>query len=89
VNDYDLMYWLWDVQDLVDVRNGDKFPYSVYPYDHGVFEAPFIAKRIGGGSYDPVSNRLYITLQRADNKQGPYANTPIILVYSIARHHNK
>ena len=83
-NDYDLMYWLWDVQDLVDVRNGDKSPYSVYPYDHGVFKAPFAAQRIGGGSYDPVSNRLYITLQRADNKQGPYANTPIILVYSIA-----
>jgi len=83
-NDYALMYWLWDVQDLVDVRNGDKPSYSVYPYDHGVFEAPFAAQRIGGGSYDPASNRLYITLQRADNKQGPYANTPIILVYSIA-----
>jgi hypothetical protein len=33
-----------------------------------------------------VSNRLYITLQRADHDQGAYANPPIILVYSIAAH---
>jgi len=82
-NDYDLMYWLWDVQDLIDVRNGDKEPYSLRPYDYGVFKAPFAGTRFGGGSYDPVSNRLYLTLQRADHDQGPYSNPPIILVYSI------
>lgn len=83
-NDYYLMYWLWDVQDLIDVRNGVKEPSSLRPYDHGVFEAPFAGRRFGGGSYDPVSNRLYLTLQRADHDQGAYSNPPIILVYSVA-----
>ena len=84
--DYYLMYWLWDVQDLVDVRNGVKVPYSLRPYDYGVFEAPFAGRSFGGGSYDPVSNRLYLTLQRADHDQGAYSNPPIILVYSVAAH---
>jgi hypothetical protein len=83
-SDYYLMYWLWDVQDLIDVRNGVKSPYSVRPYDYGVFETPFAGRRFGGGSYDPVSNRLYLTLQRADHDQGAYSNPPIILVYSVA-----
>ena len=83
-SDYFLMYWLWDVQDLIDVRNGVKEPYSLQPYDYGVFEVPFAGRRFGGGSYDPVSNRLYLTLQRADHDQGTYSNPPIILVYSVA-----
>lgn len=82
-NDYYLMYWLWDVQDLVDVRNGDRPPYSLRPYDYGIFKVPFAGRRLGGGSYDPESNRLYLTLQRADREQGVYANPPIILVYSV------
>jgi len=82
-SDYYLMYWLWDVQDLIDVRNGVKDPYSLRPYEYGVFEAPFAGSSFGGGSYDPVSNRLYLTLQRADHDQGPYSIMPIILVYSI------
>jgi len=83
--DYNLMYWLWDVQDLIDVREGVKSPYSLRPYDYGVFKAPFAGTRFGGGSYDPVSNRLYLTLQRADRDQGDYSNPPIILVYSVAQ----
>ncbi|MBT8440376.1 MAG: hypothetical protein KJO91_11660, partial [Gammaproteobacteria bacterium] len=83
-DDYYLMYWLWDVQDLIDVRRGAKQPNSVRPYDYGLFLAPFPGIRFGGGSYDPASNRLYLTLQRADHDQGPYSNPPIILVYSVA-----
>jgi hypothetical protein len=83
-SDYNLMYWLWDVQDLIDVREGIKSPYTLRPYDYGVFEVPFAGKRFGGGSYDPVSNRLYLTLQRADRDQGSYSNPPLILVYNVA-----
>jgi len=82
-SDYHLMYWLWDVKDLIDVRDGEKDSYSIRPYDYGVFEAPFAGSKFGGGSYNPVSNRLYLTLQSADHDQGAYSNPPIVLVYSV------
>ena len=84
-NDYYLMYWLWDVQELIDVRKGEKAASSLRPYDYGVFKSPFAGTSFGGGSYDPVSNRLYLTLQRADRDQGTYSNPPIVLVYSVSR----
>lgn len=36
---------------------------------------------MGGGSYDPESGDLYLTVQRADDGQGQYANPPVVLVY--------
>ncbi len=76
-------YWLWDVNDLVAVRNGELAPYNVRPYDYGVFNVPFPTESVSGGSYDPESGLLYLTLRRADNEQGNFKNPPIIAVYKI------
>lgn len=82
-DDYGTYYWLWDVEDLVAVKEGSMQPHEVRPYAYGEFEVPFSTKSIGGGSYDPASNRLYLTAQRADQDQGQYSNPPVIMVYEI------
>ena len=81
--DNDTYYWLWDVEDLVAVKEGRMQPHEVRPYDYGRFEIPFDTNSIGGGSYDPESNRLYLTAQAADRDQGQYSNPPIIMVYEV------
>ena len=40
VKDNYLYYWLWDVDDLVLVKQGRKKPYRVRPYEYGIFETP-------------------------------------------------
>lgn len=84
--DYYQHYWLWDVQDLLAVKEGLLLPHEVVPYDYGELATPFqnSQKQIGGGSFDPVSGSLYLTIQRADNEQGDYDNPPIVVVYKVA-----
>jgi len=83
-NDNYCHYWLWDLNDLIGVKNGNLATYDVMPYDYGVFDVPFETetKEIGGGSYDVNTGQLYLSLQRADTLQGTYRNPPLILVYS-------
>jgi len=50
-DDYYNYYWLWDVNDLLAVKNGTLNPHDVRPYDYGVFNAPFGAST---GAYDRV-----------------------------------
>ncbi|QDG52224.1 hypothetical protein FIV42_16200 [Persicimonas caeni] len=76
-------YWLWDVEDLVAVKEGSMQPHEVRPYDYGEFEIPFATNSLGGGSYDPASNRLYLTAKAADRDQGQYSNPPVIMVYEV------
>lgn len=38
---------------------------------------------IGGGTYDPQSGILYLTVQREDNEQGTYANQPVVIAYQL------
>jgi hypothetical protein len=74
-------WWAYDLGDLVAVRAGELQPYEVRPYGRGVFPVPFASTMIGGGSFDPATGRLFLTLQRADDSQGVYANPPIVAVY--------
>lgn len=82
-DDYSLYYWLWDVNDLAQVRAGELAAHSVRPYDYGEFVAPFATKQLGGGSFDAASGRVFLTMQRADRDQGTYANPPVVLVYEL------
>lgn len=78
-------YWLWDMNDLVAVKNGTLNPYDVRPYDHGYFNTPFQAngsKKIGGGTFDPSTGNLYLSVQSGDTEQGTYARPPVIVVYN-------
>lgn len=82
-SDYHLMYWLWDVRDLVKVRQGKMQANEVKPYEYGTLKAPFQATEIGGGSYDADSNQLFLSLQSADTAQTRYGPPPIIIVYGL------
>ena len=83
-DDYYLYYWLWDVNDLLAVKEGTLESYAVRPYEYGEFEAPFGVTSLGGGSFDPQTGSLYLSFQRADREQGQYANPPVIGIYSFA-----
>ncbi|MFW5692628.1 MAG: hypothetical protein ACOCWL_00285 [Thermoguttaceae bacterium] len=78
-------YWLWDVNDFVDVLAGEREPYDVRPYEYGVFDTPFKATscQLGGGTFDPSTGRIYLTAQKADREQGLYANPPVIMAYEV------
>ncbi len=82
-NDYYHYYWLWDVDDLVAVKNGVLAAHDVRPYEYGRFPTPFATRALGGGSYDPASGILYMTVQEADRAQGEYANPPVVVAYSF------
>ncbi|MBU2946536.1 T9SS type A sorting domain-containing protein [Zobellia uliginosa] len=78
-------YWLWDMNDLMAVKNGTLKAYEVMPYNHGLFESPFQEtgnKGIGGGSFDPSTGNLYLTIQSGDMEQGTYSNPPVVAVYN-------
>lgn len=85
-NDYYQYYWLWDMQDLVDVKNGLIIPYDVRPYDYGELATPFQNgnRQIGGASFDSENGILYLSIQKADREQGTYSNPPVIVAYSFA-----
>jgi hypothetical protein len=81
--DYYHYYWLWDVNDLVAVKNGSKNSYDVRPYEYGEFPTPFATNSFGGGTFDPGSNTLYLTIQKADRLQGIYSNPPVVSTFSL------
>ncbi|SOE20075.1 Por secretion system C-terminal sorting domain-containing protein [Spirosomataceae bacterium TFI 002] len=83
--DYDYYYWLWDVKDLVKVKNGQLLSHEVVPYNYGVLTLPIsnYYMKIGGGTYDSQSGTLYLSVQRIDSFQGTYSNPPVILAYHI------
>lgn len=73
-------YWFYDVDDLVDVKNGVSQTYNPRPYAYGEWTVPFTAtqyKQLKGGAYDPTNNRLFLSLSFADG------NNPLILVYNV------
>ena len=78
-------YWLWDVNDLLDVKAGKLAPSAVLPYDYGQFPTPFQGgdelAHIGGGTFDETSGTLYLTLVNADRVQNRYDPAPIIVAY--------
>ena len=82
-------YWLWDMRDLLRVRNNRLPSSAVVPYESGVFNVPFQTAKhinpIGGGSYDPQTGLLYLSVRNANNTLGPYSNPPVIVAYRINR----
>jgi hypothetical protein len=82
-------YWLWDLDDLVAVKNGSLSPNRIKPYESGELNLPFQRNdeliRVGGASFDPVRELLYISLLKANNTLGQYNNPPVIVAYRINR----
>ncbi len=89
IDEYDTYpyYWMYDVNDLVDVKNGIMNAYDVTPYDVGIFDAPFqISKvnQISGGTFDPVSGTLFVSIYKADYNQATGTNPPVIAAYKFS-----
>ena len=88
-HDWDNYIWFFDVADMIKFKNGLTQEYDAQPYAYGPIKLPFddinadgFISLISGADYDPQTNRLYISLGRADSKQGT-ESTPLILVYEI------
>ena len=92
LQDYVNYYWLWDVDDLLDVKNGVKNPYDVRPYDYGIFDAPFQESNpqtvgyrfhgIVGGAYNTDNGLLYLAIDYGGSV-GAYDRIPAIAAYKI------
>lgn len=90
-DDYYNYYWLWDVNDLLAVKNGTMNPYDVRPYAYGVFDAPFQHDAytdspefhpVVGGTFDPEAGLLYLTIYDG-GATGQYSRNPLIAAYKI------
>ncbi|MCA9672217.1 MAG: hypothetical protein KC503_41770 [Myxococcales bacterium] len=82
-SDNEQHYWLYDLDDLVAVKNGQLAAHAVKPYEHGTFKTPIASDTIGGGAFDPQSGVLYLSLPGADRDQGTYSNPPVIVAYQL------
>lgn len=82
--DYYNYYWLWDMNDWLEVRNGTRQPHEIMPYAHGKFVDGYPQTgfdRIYGGTYDYSRGILYLALSRGDYTGGaPY---PLIVAFQI------
>ena len=83
-------YWLYDLDDLLAVRDGYRQPHSVKPFDYGRLNLPFndthpdgIPNVIIGAHYDTPNDRLYLLLGNADRLQSRFESAPVMLVYSL------
>ncbi|MDA8693187.1 T9SS type A sorting domain-containing protein [Saprospiraceae bacterium] len=90
-NDSYNYYWLWDVNDLLAVKNGTMIAHAVRPYAYGEFTVPFQSDvyydteefhEIVGGAYDADANLLYLSIYDGAST-GPYDVRPVIVAYSI------
>ena len=85
--DYNAYYWLFDVNDLIDVKNGVINEYDPAPYAHGTFATEWTNtvrefEAINGATYDAANNKLYVALRRADPAP-QFDNPPFISVYTV------
>lgn len=88
--DYTNYYWLFDVDDLIAVRQGTSDSYDPVPYDHGVLNVPFEktvhnieGSNITGGAYDAATGKLYLAMAKGDDGTALPSDPPLILVYTL------
>ena len=90
--DADNHYWLYDVDDLIDVKNGViTNAYEPVPYEHGVFDSRYnggsgwnSCRKIVGGALDSANGKLYLSYARADATQSGESSLPLIICYDIS-----
>ena len=84
-------YWLFDVDDMVDVLNSVINSYDPDPYEHGQLSLRHdggsgwtTLHHVGGATFDATNNKLYISLQYADDSQASESDLPLILCYDLS-----
>jgi hypothetical protein len=70
--------WAYDALDLVAVKDGEREPWDVLPYDLWVLDEMDSegSATIAGATYDPIGGRIYITER--------YGEDPAVHVFQIA-----
>lgn len=81
-------YWLYNVNDMIDVAQGNILAHQVKPYEFGKINFPFenqgtIPRVIIGANYNQKNNTIFFMLSNADNLQSPYESAPLLLAYTI------
>lgn len=74
-------FWLWDVNELIAVKQGLKTPSQVMPYQYGKFDLPF-GVQISGGAYDETTESLYVSVTHGDTVP-KYARPPVFFKYQL------
>jgi hypothetical protein len=90
---YGYYAWVYDTNDLLDVKNKVKKPWEITPYAEWSLNADLDAfapangnKRIFGAAYDKSTQTVYISQVGADS--GTYESMPIIHAYHIQTNDN-
>jgi hypothetical protein len=70
---YVYQVWAYDAGQLKSVKEGQKRPWDVVPYAIWNFELPFqhASRLLGGGAYDPASQRIFIVQSFAEPRGMP------------------
>jgi len=88
-DDHYLYYWMYNVDDMAKAAEGKTSPYKVYPYEHGMLALPFVspnnAGSVGGGTWDPKTQTVYLTLKGRD-RASRYSNLPIVVGVRFERY---
>ena len=81
-DDHYMYYWMYNVDDMARAAEGKVSPYKVYPYEHGMLPLPFLSPNntgsVGGGTWDPRTKTVYLTLRGRD-RASRYSNLPIVV----------
>jgi len=82
--DYAYQVWAYNANDFLSVMNGKMQPWQVQPYATWNLDFPQFqgGKTLGGVTFDPSTNRLYVMEQGADTEaQSSYL--PVIQVFQL------
>lgn len=91
-DDHYLYYWMYKVDDMIRAAKGEVKPHQVIPYEHGMLPLPFMQPdkggRLGGGSWDPKTRTVYLTLKGVD-RASRYTVLPVVVGMKFERYAGK
>ena len=86
-SDYYNFYWIFDVNDFLDVKNKKRKPWELSPKHFGKLQLPFspknMRKSLISADFDNKNNILYILLENIDRSQSSYEIAPVMLAYKL------
>ncbi|MFT5297585.1 MAG: hypothetical protein ACI9YH_003620 [Colwellia sp.] len=80
-------YWIWDMNDLLKVKQNKLKPHHPKPIHYGEITLPFQPTRgiyeIAGANFDEKQNKLYMLISSADRLQSKYEGAPVMAVFDL------
>jgi hypothetical protein len=80
-------YWIWNMNDLLDVKKNKSKPHQPRPVHYGQMALPYQPIRgiyeIAGASFDDRQNKLYLLISSADRLQSKYEGAPVMAVFNL------